>query len=59
MSKEQSSAETELGNLVLPGKKEYGKILTELHRGVNPVEVSDDILGPFYEIMGNIKRGMR
>lgn len=45
-----------LGNLVLPGKKEYGKILTELRRGVNPVDVTDDIFGPFYEIVGQIKR---
>lgn len=56
MSKEQSSAETELGSLVLPGKENIGKILTELHRGVNPVDVADDILGPFYEIMGQIRR---
>ena len=48
-----------LGNLVLPGKENIGKILSELHRNVNPCEVSDLILGPFYEIVGNIKRGMR
>ena len=59
MSKQKSSASTELGDLVLPGKKELGKILSELHRNVNPVEVSDLILGPLYEITGNIKRGMR
>ena len=56
MSKEKSSASTELGSLVLPGKENIGRILTELHRNVNPVEVSDLILGPFYEIMGQRRR---
>lgn len=56
MSKEQSSAETELGSLVLPGKENLNKILTELRRSVNPCDVADDILGPFYEIVGQIRR---
>ena len=59
MSKEQSSAETELGSLVLPGKEKFGKIISELHRNVNPCDVADDILGPFFDIMGSIQRGMR
>ena len=48
-----------LGKIVLPEKEAFGKILTELHEAVNPCEVSDLILGPFYEIMGNIKRVAR
>lgn len=55
----ESSASTELRNYVLPDRKRIGNILTELHSSVNPCEVSDLVLGPFYEIMGNIKRGMR
>ena len=45
-----------LRDLILPGKKELGKILTELRRNVNPCDVADDILGPFYEIMGQPRR---
>ena len=59
MAKEKSPTAIGLGDLVLPGKKELRKSISELHRNVNPVEVADDILGPFYEIVGNIKRGMR
>lgn len=59
MSKEQSSAETELGSLVLPGKEKFGESIAELRRNVNPCDVADDILGPFYEIVRQIKRGMR
>ena len=51
--------ESRLGRLVLPEKESLGNILTELHSSVNPCEVSDLMLGPFYEIMGNIKRGVR
>ncbi len=48
-----------LGKIVLPERKAIGNILTELHETVNPIEVSDLLLKPFYEIMGNIKRGTR
>lgn len=48
-----------LGKLVLPEKESLGNILTELRSSVNPCEVADDILGPFYEMMGRDKRGVR
>ena len=57
--KQKSPTAIGLGDCILPEKKAFGKILTELHSNVNPCEVSDLILSPFYEIMGNIKRGMR
>ncbi len=57
--KKKSPIAIGLGKLVLPERKALGNILTELHSSVNPCEVSDLVLGPFYEIMGNIKRGMR
>ena len=66
-SKRKSPTTIGLGKLVLPEKESLGNILTELHSSVNPCEVSDLILGPVYEIMGNIsdstnpfiKRGVR
>ena len=56
--REKSPTAIGLGKLVLPERKALGKILTELHSSVNPCEINDLVLGPFYEIMGNIKRGM-
>jgi len=55
MTKEKSPASTRLGKLVLPEKEAFGEIVSEIRRGVNPCEVSDLILGPFYEMMGMTK----
>ena len=59
--RERARPQDEIGlrELVLPGKKEFKKILTDIGEKSNPCEVSDLLLKPFYEIMGNIKRGMR
>jgi len=55
-SKKKSSTAIELGKLVLPERKALGETLTKLHRNVNPCEVSDLLLRPFYEIMGQMRR---
>lgn len=52
MERKKSPASTRLGKLVLPEKEAFGEIVSEIRRGVNPCEVSDLVLGPFYEIMG-------
>lgn len=54
--KKKSPTAIGLGELVLPERKALGKTLTELHNGVNPCEVSDLVLGPFYEIVGQMRR---
>ena len=52
MKKEKSltSEDARLGDLVLPEKNKVGDILSELRDDVNPCEISDLLLKPFWEM---------
>ena len=58
MTKEKSPTpiEARLGDLILPDKSKVAKTLSELRRDVNPCEISDLLLKPFWE-MTDPKRG--
>ena len=57
-SKKKSLASTRLRKVVLPGKEAFGKIVADVGKKSNPQEISDLVLGPFYEIMEQTKRGL-
>ena len=61
MKKEKSPTPegTELGDLILPDKSKVAKILSKLRRDVNPCDVSDLLLKPFYEMMGRMNPGRK
>lgn len=58
-AKSPASEDARLGDLVLSDKNKIGDILSKLHRDVNPCELSDLVLGPFYEIMGRMNPGRK
>jgi len=49
MGEKKSSVATELGNLVLPSRKNVKRILAELEEEGNPQEVADRVLEPFHK----------
>ena len=58
-TKSPASEDARLGDLVLSDKNKIEKILSKLRREVNPCDVSDLVLGPFYEIMGRMNPGRK
>jgi len=48
--KSPTPIEARLGDSVLPDKNKIGDILSELRDDVNPCEISDLLLKPFWEM---------